>query len=263
MKLSQQQLSEFDANGFLVIPELFSAVEVAEIRQAMARVFDQENPANVREKKSGVVRTAMGLHLRDEIFSRLVRHPRLVEPAQQIAGDDLYVQQVKINVKAAFEGEQWQWHQDFSTHHHDDGVPEPLALNLHIFLDDVTDFNGPLYFFKGSHKFGSVATRHDTETTSYALWVVEQDKVREIAEDCEMFAATGKAGTALIFGDTLVHGSPPNMSPYQRAIFSLILNPVANAYTKETRQDHNHHRDLTPVRPLADDCLTAPAAAAA
>ena len=33
---------------------------------------------------------------------------------------------------------QWQWHQDFSTHHNDDGVPEPLALNLHIFLDDVT-----------------------------------------------------------------------------------------------------------------------------
>lgn len=255
MKLSQARLKEFEENGYLVIPELFSAEEVAEIREAMERVFAQQSPANVIEKKSGSVRTAMGLHLRDKVFEKLVRHPRLVEPAQQIAGDELYVQQVKINVKAAFEGEQWQWHQDFSTHHHDDGVPEPLALNLHIFLDDVTQFNGPLYFFTGSHKFGSVATRHDTETTSYDLWVVEQDKVREIAEHCEMFAATGKAGTALIFGDTLVHGSPPNMSPYQRAIFSLILNPVGNAYTQDKRQDHHHHRDLTPVRPLADDCL--------
>ena len=66
--------------------------------------------ANIREKKSGVVRTAMGLHLRDETFARLVRHPRLVMPAQQIAGPDLYVQQVKINVKSAFDGELWQWH---------------------------------------------------------------------------------------------------------------------------------------------------------
>ncbi|MCP3730560.1 phytanoyl-CoA dioxygenase family protein [Sphingomonas sp. MG17] len=261
MKLSQDRLNEFQENGYLVIPDLFSAEEIAEIRSAMDRVFEQDDPANIREKKSGSVRTAMGLHLRDALFAKLVRHPRLIEPAQQIAGDELYVQQVKINVKVAFEGEQWQWHQDFSTHHHDDGVPEPLALNLHIFLDDVTQFNGPLYFFRGSQRFGSVATRHDTETTSYALWVVEQDKVREIAEGCELVAATGKAGTALIFGDCLVHGSPPNMSPWNRAIFSLIVNPVANAYTQVTRKDHHHHRDLTPIEPLADDCLAAQPAA--
>lgn len=255
MKLSQELLDEYQENGFLVIPDLFSAEEIAEIRSAMDRVFAEEDPANVKEKKSGVVRTAMGLHLRDELFDRLIHHPRLVEPAQQIAGPELYAQQAKINVKAAFEGEQWQWHQDFSTHHHDDGVPQPLALNLHIFLDDVTEFNGPLYFFKGSHKFGSVATWHDTVSTSFALWVVEQEKVKEIAETCPLVAATGKAGTALIFGDCLVHGSPPNMSPWNRSIFSLILNPVDNAHTKVDRKDHFHHRDLTPVQPLDDDCL--------
>jgi hypothetical protein len=26
--------------------------------------------------------------------------------------------------------EQWQWHQDFSTYHHDDGVPAPLARDV-------------------------------------------------------------------------------------------------------------------------------------
>lgn len=255
MNLSPQSLEEFHENGFLIIPELFSAEEVAVLRSAMDRVFNEENPANIREKKSGVVRTAMGLHLRDETFARLVRHPRLVEPAQQIAGSDLYVQQVKINVKSAFDGELWQWHQDFSTHHEDDGSPEPLALNLHIFLDDVTEFNGPLYFFQGSHKFGSVATLHDTVSTSYPLWVVEEDTVRHIAKTCPLVSATGKAGTALIFGDCLVHGSPPNISPSNRSIFSLILNPVSNAYTKTVREDFRHHRDLTPVRALSDACL--------
>jgi ectoine hydroxylase len=260
MHLSPERLEEFQENGFLVIPDLFSATEVAALRSAMDRVFSEENPANIREKKSGVVRTAMGLHLRDETFARLVRHPRLVRPAQQIAGPNLYVQQVKINVKAAFDGELWQWHQDFSTHHEDDGNPEPLALNLHVFLDDVTEFNGPLYFFKGSHKFGSVATRHDTVSTSYPLWVVEEEKVREISETCPLVSATGKAGTALIFGDCLVHGSPANISPTNRSIFSLILNPAHNAYTKTIREDFRHHRDVTPVQPLPDDCLLAPAA---
>lgn len=37
--------------------------------------------------------------------------------------------------------------------------------------------------------------------------------------------------------------------------FSLILNPVANAYRREQRPDHQHHRDLTPVTALGDDCL--------
>ncbi len=52
-----------------------------------------------------------------------------------------------------------------------------------------------------------------------------------------------------------MHASPGNLSPYDRRIFSLILNPVANAQTRFERPDHKHHRDLTPVTPLADDCL--------
>jgi ectoine hydroxylase len=70
-------------------------------------------------------------------------------------------------------------------------------------------------------------------------------------------SATGPAGTALIFGDCLVHASPPNLSPWDRRIFSLIVNPIANAYTRTQRPDYKHHRDLTPIVPLGDDCLGA------
>ena len=255
MRLTQEQLRQFEQDGFLILPQLFSAAEVEVLRTAMDRVFRQDNPANIKEKHSQVVRTAMALHQRDETFSKLIRHPRFVEPAQQIAGPDLYVQQVKINVKEAFTGEVWQWHQDFSTHHHDDGVPEPLALNLHVFLDDVNEFNGPLYFIRGSHRFGLAATRHDTITTSYPLWVVPPEAVKAMAAKGDLVAAKGPAGTALIFGDCLVHGSPSNLSPWPRAIFSLILNPVTNRYTQEKRADHFHHRDVRPVTALPDGCL--------
>ncbi|HET6221281.1 MAG TPA: phytanoyl-CoA dioxygenase family protein, partial [Dongiaceae bacterium] len=155
MRLSPEQLRRFHEDGFLILPELFSAAEVAVLRGELPTLFAEETPANFREKGSGVVRTAMGLHLRNPVYARLVRHPRLVEPAMQILGDDkLYVQQVKVNVKAAFGGEVWQWHYDFATHRGEDGVPEPLALNLHILLDDVSEFNGPLWFIRGSHRHG-------------------------------------------------------------------------------------------------------------
>jgi len=264
MKLTPSQVARFHEDGFLVLPDLFLPTEVAIMRDAAAFVFAEDNPANIREKQSGEVRTAMGLHLRHEVFARLVRHPRFVEPAMQLLGDDqLYVQQVKINTKAAFEGEIWQWHYDFATHHREDGVPEPLALNLHVFLDDVVEFNGPLYFIPGSHIAGPAPTQLDVTTTSYPLWVVDRDVVERLARVRGLFSATGNAGTALIFGDCLVHGSPPNLSPWERRIFSVIFNPIANAYTSAQRPDYKHHRDLTPVKPLTDDCLlTAPAVAA-
>ena len=84
----------------------------------------------------------MGLHQRNDIFDKLSHHPRLLHPAEQLARSNLYIQQTKVNIKAAFVGETWQWHYDFATHHRDDGVPLPLALNLHVFLDEVNEFNG-------------------------------------------------------------------------------------------------------------------------
>jgi ectoine hydroxylase len=91
--------------------------------------------------------------------------------------------------------------------------------------------------------------------------VVERDTIRRLVDAHGMISATGPAGTGLIFGDVMLHCSPPNLSPYDRSIFSLILNPVANAYTRRERPDHKHHRDLTPVRPLAHGDLLAPAPA--
>jgi ectoine hydroxylase len=255
VRLSDQQLRSYDEDGFLILPGLFSAAEIAAIRGAMERVFEQDSPANIREKNSQVVRMAMGLSSRDEVFAKAVRHPRIIEPAQQIAGPELYLQQSKINVKAAFDGEAWQWHQDFSTHHVEDGVPKPLALNLHVFIDDVNEFNGPLYFIRGSHRFGPAKSWHDTTSTSYPLWVVEPDTVRELSREKGLASATGPAGTALIFGDCLVHGSPPNFSPWRRAIFSIIVNPISNCYTHSERPDYVHHRDLTPITTLSDACL--------
>ncbi len=252
MLLTTEQLESFARDGFIVIPGVFSSDEIAAIDARLPALFAQRCPENFRERSSDVVRTAMGLHLRDDLFADLVRDPRLVEPAVQITGEtDLYVQQVKVNAKQAFTGEQWQWHYDFATHHHEDGVPLPLALNVHIFLDEVTEFNGPLVFIPGSHLDGPVPTSLDTVSTSYPLWTVANEVVTPLAQRGGLVAPKGPPGTVLIFGDTMVHGSSSNMSPWPRRIFSLILNPVRNRQTTMARPDHQHHRDFAPVSRVA------------
>ncbi len=125
----------------------------------------------------------------------------------------------------------------------------------------MTELNGPLYLLPGSQRHGPAPATLDTATTSYPLWVVDRDRVTALAAEGGLAAATGPAGTALIFGDLVIHASPGNISPDDRRIFSLILNPLSNAQTTRARPDHKHHRDLTPVVPLADDCLLAPVSA--
>ena len=107
MKLNESQLKEIDENGYVILPEWFSIEEVNNLRKEMTIVFNEKTEANVVEKSSGEVRTAMGLHLRSKVFDYLTRHPKFFEPACQIRGNNLYIQQTKINVKAAFTGEVW------------------------------------------------------------------------------------------------------------------------------------------------------------
>ena len=125
----------------------------------------------MREKTGDVVRTNFAAHLYSYPFAKLARHPRMVEPIKQLFGEDVYMHQFKINGKQAFDGDVWQWHQDYGTWRNDDQMPEARAMNVAIFLDEVNEFNGPLMFIPGSHKQGVLDAQHDTSTTSYPLWV--------------------------------------------------------------------------------------------
>ena len=225
------------------------------MRAQLPALYAERRPENWRERDSDEVRTAFALHRRNEVFARVVRHPRLIEPAAQLTGSKVYIQQVKVNAKAAFTGDVWQWHQDFATHHAEDGVPAATALNLHVFLDDVNEFNGPLVFIRASHRHGLLGAGHDTTTTSYPLWTLDPHTIARLAEEGGLVAAKGPAGTGLIFGDLVVHGSNGNMSPWPRTIFSVIANPVENAQQTFRRPDHIHERDFSPVECASDDCL--------
>jgi ectoine hydroxylase len=256
MKLDPRQKLELARQGFVVLPELFTPDEIDLLRSAFGRIAAEDGPLNYREK-GGELRTMFALHQRDEAFRRLVSHPRLLAPAQELMGDKVYVQQAKINLKLSFAGELWQWHQDFAHWHAEDEVPEPHAMNFAVFLDDVTEFNSPIMFIPGSHRYGLVGSTMDAESTSYPLWTVEAEHVSRLAREHGLESAKGKAGSALLFSGLVVHGSAPNISPFPRRIFSVVYNAVENRKRNGKRPDHLHHGDTTPLAPLADDCLAA------
>ena len=68
----------------------------------------------------------------------------------------------RSTARSAFDGDVWQWHQDYGTWQADDQMPEARAMNVAIFLDEVNEFNGPLMFIPGSHKLGRGRGRSTT-----------------------------------------------------------------------------------------------------
>jgi ectoine hydroxylase len=254
MKLSPGQLKEFDEQGYLFFPNCFSEEEIALLRDDAEAILKLDRKEVWREK-TGAPRTAFAAHTFNETFRLMAHHPRLVEPLRQLFGEDVYVHQFKLNAKAAFEGDVWQWHQDYGTWARDDGMPEPRAMNIAIFLDEVMPINGALMVIPKSHKKGVLAAGHDTATTSYPLWTLDKETVTRLAAEGGIVAPTGKPGSVLMFHGNLVHASPPNITPYPRKIVYLTLCAVSNHITKFTREEWIAHRDFTPIVPVADDAL--------
>jgi L-proline 4-hydroxylase len=254
MQLSPEQLKEFDELGYLVMPDCFSEEEVAVLRSEAEAIYNSDRQEVWREK-SGAPRTAFAAHTYNEAFGILGRHPRLIRPLEQFFGEPVYMHQFKINAKAAFDGELWQWHQDYGTWKRDDGMPEPRAMNISVFLDEVMPINGPLMFIPKSHKRGTLAAGHDEATTSYPLWTLDKETVTKLVEEGGIVAPTGKPGTVLMFHGNLAHASPPNITPYPRKIVYLTLCAVSNHITRFTRAEWIAHRDFTPIEPCEDDAL--------
>ena len=160
MKLSAEQLKAFDEQGYVFFPNCFSEEEIALLRSEAENILKLDRQEVWREK-SGAPRTAFAAHKFNKVFEVMSRHPRLVEPLMQLFGESVYVHQFKLNAKAAFEGDVWQWHQDYGTWARDDGMPEPRAMNIAIFLDEVLPINGALMIIPKSHKQGVLAAGHD------------------------------------------------------------------------------------------------------
>jgi ectoine hydroxylase len=261
MQLTPEQIEQFDRDGYLFFPGLFSPEETKTLTNAVPELYARREAYNVREKGKEAVRTNFAAHMYSKPFATLARHPRMIKPVESLFGEKLYMHQFKINGKMAFEGDVWQWHQDYGTWMNDDLMPTERAMNIAIFLDDVNEFNGPLMFIPGSHKKGVVEAQHDLTTTSYPLWVVDNDLIAKLVDRAGgkqggIVSPKGPAGSMILFHSCLVHASVSNLSPWNRVAVYLSLCAVSNHIRRHKRPEYIAHRDFTPIECLPDDCLS-------
>lgn len=265
MRLTQDQLRSYDEQGFLLLPDLISPAEVESLKTEVPKFYSDKSLRRVVEKEGYATRSVYGCHLVNDYYNSFASHPQLLEPAKQLVDDDVYIYQFKINAKVAFQGDVWKWHQDYIFWRNEDGLPAPRVTNVAIFLDEVTEFNGPLFLIPGSHREGVIevppldirpangvykdAPKWITTLTADLKYSIDSPKVADLVERYGITAPKGKAGHALFFHSNLVHASTINISPFSRTMLLITYNSVNNipSGVEEPRPDFIAGRNYSPL----------------
>jgi L-lysine cyclodeaminase len=265
MRLTHEQSESYEERGFVFLPGCLSPPEVAAMKAELPAVYAWDTPGKVLEKDASTVRMVHGIRPGDEVFGRLVRHPKILAPVMQVLGSPAYVHQFKVNAKAAFDGDVWQWHQDYVYLREEDLLPSPRVTNAVVFLDEVNEFNGPLLLIPGSHKEGMLSVTTDREQhpaykdkpswiaaqTTRLKYTIGRETLARLVGRGGIAAPKGPAGSVLLFHPDCVHGSAPNMSPWDRAIVVINYNSIENLPDGiSPRPEFLASRDFRPLEPL-------------
>jgi L-proline 4-hydroxylase len=280
MNITREQVNSYREKGYLLVSNCFSAAEVAAMKAEVASAFSEDSPRRVMEKDGAIVRSVYGSHKTSEVFSRLVRHPNILKPAKAILGSEVYVYQFKINAKAAFGGDVWEWHQDFIFWRNEDGMTRPRVMSVAIFLDEVTEYNGPMLLIPGSHREGVIdvpakdkppveAYKAELPDLNRDSWIsnltanlrysLSKESVTRLVLGHGIESPKGPAGSVVFFDGNIAHASAGNISPFDRVVVLITFNSIENipSEVKNPRPEFLVSRDYTPVVPLGENASLA------
>ncbi|MEX2542232.1 MAG: ectoine hydroxylase [Trueperaceae bacterium] len=256
--LTEQQADQFDRDGFIVLKNLFSEEEVKALTAESAALRNGERKLEegsvITEPGSDEVRTVFKLPEQSPLFERLARDRRLAGIASFLLGDDVYYLQTRLNYKPGFTGKEFYWHSDFETWHAEDGMPHMRAVSASLLLTDNDALNGPLMLMPGSHKHFIACAgetpedNHKSSLKKQEVGVPSHEALTKLASKHGITAATGKAGTLVLFDCNTMHGSNGNITPFARSNAFFVFNAMSNQLdepfgAKKPRPDFLAQRD--------------------
>lgn len=211
--LTETQVKAYQEDGFIVINDVFTAVEVAALREA------EGSPAIQSALEEGGIKHKtvhlLELTTRHPAFHRLACDPRIMAAITSLLGPDIQLQHSKLATKSVTKGTgEFGWHQDIMFYPH----TNTSLLSVFVYLDDATPENGCMSMLKGSHKLGpqnhlDANGKFDGVCRATHLWQDQPERVVPI---------TPRAGSISIHHCLTLHGSPANVSgkPRRGVVFS-------------------------------------------
>lgn len=234
--LSQDQVDQFNRDGFLAGIRLLNDAQIERIRTELASIADPAHPgnelfyefhSNESTDPSTILFHALGAWRITEGLHDVLWNPALLVPASQLLGNvPVRFWHDQIFWKPPKQGGVVAWHQDYSYWTR----TIPVAhLTCWCGLDDATIENGCLQYIPGSHKWGLLPK---------PVIAGEMEGIREYLNDEQQkqfekpaFAEV-KAGEAVFHHSLTLHGSGANKSSKPRRAF--VINLIADGVISDS-----------------------------
>ena len=236
--IQPELVQQYQQQGFLVLEDVFSEMEVLEYQRELQRLCEDESvkamDEAITEKNSGDVRSIFQVHELSPVFKQLSRDPRTLHLARFLLADQVYIHQSRLNYKPGFRGKEFYWHSDFETWHVEDGMPRMRALSMSVTLTGNFEHNGPLMLVPGSHRkfvscVGETPAEHYRASLQQQEYGVPDDlSLEQLVQDGGIVTATGKPGSLIIFDCNVMHGSNGNITPHPRSNVFMVYNAQSN-----------------------------------
>jgi len=214
---TEQQIEQFDRDGFLLVPNLFDAEEM-DLLGSIARNDQRLEQEGLKRLDASANTTKLWLtdSLEDDIYSAFVRCHRIVDCMEQLLRGEVYQYHHKMMLKEPFVGGSWEWHQDYG-YWYNNGCLFPDMASCLIAIDRARRENGCLQVIKGSHQMGRVDHSKTGDQTGADI-----ERVRLALEHLELVYCEMEPGAALFFHSNLLHRSDANRNSNPR--WSLICS---------------------------------------
>lgn len=157
MPLSDDQVSRYREQGYLLLEGVISESTLARLRQTIARFVERSRSVTQSNREFDLdaghtakrprLRRLKDPHLRDSVFRELAESDVIVGMAAQLLGGTVRFDHSKLNFKHPDANAEIHWHQDwaFYPHTNDD------ILAVGVMIEDCPPESGPLRVIPGSH----------------------------------------------------------------------------------------------------------------
>lgn len=265
MVLTNSQIEFYHREGYLIIENLLQEEDIALLRRHIDHFAEYTHLPSVICDDNNEIRSIFAPHQVDSVFSDFYQWARFVVPSQQLIDDQVYLYQYKLNLKKAFAGISWEWHQDFAYWQLDDGVERPDMTSLMIYLNDTRAYQGPLLIIPRSHLFDVVEFKKKKllqinpagrkvdlihSIGSDLKYTVNEQVLKSLADQNGIKVLEYKAGTGIFFHPNLFHASNGNISPYNRDTAILTYNSIHNLPKNTERPPYIVNQDYQAIAPI-------------
>ena len=218
MALTADQIESYERDGYVVVKDVLTGAEMAELRAAAdffaeqalhlkadSDVIELDDAAHLTDGPP-LIRRLKSPHTNHEAFANALAHPDVLDIVEDLIGPDIRWIHTKLNAKHPGGSALAEWHTDWGFYPH----TNESVLELGIAIDPSTEASGCMLVVPGSHSGPAL----DHSQNGRFIGAVQVGAV----DPADVVAVEVMPGDVSLHHVRLLHGSGPNRTAHQRRL---------------------------------------------